>query len=241
MSLRSAGAGEHLAQLVVQLCLKQTHGIVHHRWIMRDRLVLQERRHLAHALGLQSVQTPQHLPGRTDLVEARVVLQRTIEREFGQLGIDARGQFHVLQQGRGGLRLALRHVQHGFGQVELSLADLDQQAAREPAPGDVHEGAIRGKRGRQLLLQLPHRVPRRCRPGRRPQLRSRDRVLRSARGCASPAANICCAPFSSSTVMTSNAPTSGLTPGRLESTLPASSPGRGRPVRSPAAYVSRGR
>ncbi len=58
---------------------------------------------------------------------------------------------------------------------------------------------------------------------------------------SSPAANRCCPVSSSSTVMTSNVPTSGFTPVRLDVTLPRFQSRAGKTSSSPAAYVPRGR
>src|SRR3989304_3282406 len=43
-------------------------------------------------------QVPQHLPGRTDLVEPFILLQRVVQRELGQRRIERLGEFDVRQQ-----------------------------------------------------------------------------------------------------------------------------------------------
>ncbi len=47
---------------------------------------------------LEPSQVPQHLPGRTDLVEPFILLQRVVQRELGQRRIERLGEFDVRQQ-----------------------------------------------------------------------------------------------------------------------------------------------
>jgi hypothetical protein len=50
-------------------------------------------------------------------------------------------------------RLASSHIQNCFRQIEVSHIDVDQECAREPAPGNADDLFIGLERGFDLLLE----------------------------------------------------------------------------------------
>ena len=113
-----------LARCASSACVEQLAAI-------GDRLVHQAARRVQHLRRLQSAQEPQHFARRPDFVKALVFVKRVIERKLLQLLVDFAWQAHVTQERLGRQRPAARHIQHGFGQVQMT----DVHVRRPGRPG----------------------------------------------------------------------------------------------------------